>query len=271
MKVDYLFVIPLTPESTDNEIRRKLRACCFEQVQALKSSKKVWLLGDFETGIPDFEVIDTKGETKEDKLFEAGFLISRHSDMARYLVRLDDDDMINPALFDKIAAMPDYDCVHDNEHWFYDLSSGRCSTQKRAWIPNTAIHKMEHAITKVKAQGGSNLAGDFNFLFACDHSMAWHIHYTGMNIFLPEAEEPIYLRILSPRSRTAGGSDDFENTFPIYLSRFGTWKSPFPFQKDSLYPKLKAIWTNSEGELRTWVFPQKTFLSRFLNRINPNK
>lgn len=270
MKVDYLFVIPLTPESAGNQIRKELRDCCFEQITKLKASKKVWLLGPYHTNLPDFEVIETKGESKEDKLFEVGFLVNRTPEMARYLVRLDDDDMINPELFDKLAAL-DVDCMADRMHWFYDLSSARCSAQERPWIPNTAIQKMEHALTKVKSLGGSALAGDQNFLFALDHSKAWHKYYTGKAIHYTSPEEPLYLRILSPRSRTAGGSDDFENTFPIYLSRFGTWKSPFPFEKETLLPKLKAIWTNNEGELRNWVFPQKTFVSRFLNRINPGK
>jgi hypothetical protein len=271
MKVDYLFLIPLNPESASNDMRRALRKICLEQVSAIKASKKVWLLGTDNSLHPDFEAIKTAGRSKEDKLFEAGFLLEREKDTARYLVRLDDDDLVNPAVFDAAAKLPDFDCFYDHTHWFYDMSSGRCSTQQRPWIPNTAIHRMEHAMMKVPALGGSTLAGDDNFLFACDHSRAWHAYYTGMNLVKADQNNPLYLRVLSPRSRSAGGSDEFQETFPYYLQRFGTWKSHFPFQQEKLHPMLKQIWEGNEGPLREWTLPSKSFVSRFLNKIKTAK
>ncbi len=271
MTADFLFLIPLTPDSASNEIRRELRKRCFAQLERLQATKKVWLLGDFETDHPDFEVVSTRSITKEDKLFEAGFMLEKRPDIARFLVRLDDDDMINPALFDAIARMDDFDAYTDRTHWFYDLSSAHCSAQERTWMPNTIIHRFDHAIQKVKARGGSTLAGDTNFLFACDHSKSWHFYYTGKNVKVADPRNPVYLRILSPKSRSAGGSDDFEKTFPHYLMRFGTWKSMFPFDEEILAPALKDIWTKYEGPLRNWVFPKKSFVSRFLNKIKTTK
>lgn len=267
MTVDYLFLIPLNPESASNDMRRALRKVCLEQVSRITASKQVWLLGTDTSPVPGFEAIKTAGRSKEDKLFEAGFLLEKQAPSARYLVRLDDDDMVNPAVFDAAAAYPDFDCLYDNTHWFYDMSSGRCATQQRPWIPNTAIHAMEHAMKRVPAIGGSTLAGNENFLFACDHSRAWHAYYTGMRTRTTDPNNPLYLRILSPRSRSAGGSDEFEQTFPYYLQRFGTWKSPFPFEADTLHPTLKHIWESHEGPLRKWQLPGKSFVSRFLKKI----
>jgi len=271
MTVDYLFVIPLTPDSASNETRRELRRLCFQQLQKLKASKKVWLLGAKTTDIADFEAIHTSSRSKEDKLYEAGFLLEKNPKIARYLVRLDDDDLINPAVFDEMAGVAGFDCFADKLHWFYDLSSGRCSAQERPWIPNTAIHKMEHALQKVRALGGSNLADETNFLFACDHSKAWHLYYTGKNVRYANIKNPLYLRVLSPRSRSAGGSDDYQNTFPFYLPRFGVWKHHFPFEANPLHEQLKDIWLKNEGPLKVWSLPRKSFVSRFLNKLNPIK
>lgn len=270
MTTDFLFLIPLTPDKDSSDMRKALRKLCFAQLGKLKASKRVWLLGESEADDPDFDIVRTTGFTKEDKLFEAGFMLEKQSDIAKYVVRLDDDDLINPTVFDA-AASQEFDCLYDSVHWFYDLSSGRCSAQKRPWIANTAIHKTEHALAKVPATGGSRLAADTNFLFACDHSRAWHLYYGDKKTRQTDPDVPLYLRILSPRSRSSGGSDDFENTFPYYLSRFGPWKSPFPFDKEELLPTLKALWEEKEGPLREWILPEKSFVSRFLNKLNPVK
>ncbi len=268
MITDYLFLIPLTPDKSSSDMRKALRQLCFAQISKLNASKRVWLLSESEVDDPDFEVVKTGGYTKEDKLFEAGFALQQQPALARYLVRLDDDDLINPAVFDAMASS-DFDCLYDPVHWFYDLSSGRCSAQKRPWIANTAVHRMEHALTMVPTRGGSRLAADKNFLFACDHSQAWHLYYADKRTALTETDAPLYLRILSPRSRSSGGDDDFEQTFPFYLQRFGSWKSPFPFEDEQLHPALKQLWTEREGALREWELPQKSFVSRFLNKMRP--
>lgn len=270
MITDYLFLIPLTPDHASSDMRKALRKLCFAQLSKLNATKRVWLLSESEVDDPDFEVVKTRGFSKEDKLFEAGFLLKEQPQLARYIVRLDDDDLINPEVFDA-AATGDFDVMYDAVHWFYDLSSGRCSAQKRPWIANTAIHKAEHALAMVPARGGSRLAAETNFLFACDHSQAWHRYYADRNAQVCDPDHPLYLRILSPRSRTSGGSDDFENTFPFYLQRFGSWKSPFPFEAEALHSALKELWINREGALREWKLPQKSFASRFLNKMKPTR
>ncbi len=271
MALDYLFLIPLTPDKASSKMRKALRKLCFAQLSKLKASKRVWLLSESAYDDPDFELVKTRGISKEDKLFEAGFLLEQEKELPRYLVRLDDDDLINPAVFDRMAEAPDFDCLHDPVHWFYDLSSGRCSAQKRPWIANTAIMRTEHALAKVPAMGGSKLASDTNFLFACDHSQAWHLYFNGRDVRHSDENDPIYLRILSPRSVSSGGSDDFDLTFPFYLRRFGSWKSPFPFDKETLEPELRSLWIEMEGPLRDWKLPEKSFVSRFLNKLNPTK
>ena len=265
MQVDYLFLIPLMPAVKLDVQRAALRSLCFSQLKRLKSSHRVWLLGNADDEISDFELIKLQGTSKEDKLWEAGKILKAGlMPAARYIVRLDDDDLISPELFDEIAKS-DFDCYTDRYHQFYDLSSGKVSAQKRDWFPNTAIHKFEHALTQVPRLGGSEHAGESNFLFACDHSKAWHPFYENKNVKFTGKDNPLYLRVLNPGSVTA--IDNQMTNYIDYLAGFGNWKASFPLKNIKLKEQLEEIWVNDNGHLMTYKFPKKTMLKRVVERI----
>jgi hypothetical protein len=234
--LDYLFLIPTSPNLKEDSLRKDLQRLCFEQVEKLKSSYEVWLLGEAEVENPRFKNIDCKGTSKEAKLKEAGELLAGMSTSAKYLVRLDDDDLINPRVFDELAKR-DFDIAYDRKHFFYDLATDLASRQKRDWIPNTAILDFQKAMTKV--DDPRPLSADTersrsveNYLFACDHSRAWRIFFSGGNIVHPK--ESVYVRILNPESITATASGKFsENNYFRYLQGFGAWRAALP---EALFP-----------------------------------
>ncbi len=271
MKIETLFLIPLTPVEMLDKTREALRELCFRQLGKLHSSYRVWLLGDIENweGLPEhFECISTEGKTKEDKLFEAGKLLEMNTaDTFQHLVRLDDDDLINPAVFDANAS-GGFDCCVDSKHWFYDLSSGLLSRQKRDWFPNTMIHSFAHAMTKVAAIGGSEKAGAENYLFACDHSRAWKSYYENRKIEWVSSGNPLYIRVLNPGSITASAKETAaEDNYRIYLSTFGDWKADFPFENHALKQDLENIWMETSGKLKTYSFPKRTVLTKIIEHI----
>lgn len=265
MQVDYLFLIPLMPAEKLDAQRAALRRLCFSQLRALEASYRVWLLGDMEDEIADFEFIKVKGVSKEDKLWEAGKILEAgYTPPAKYVVRLDDDDLINPEVFDALAG-EEFDCCTDRHHTFYDLSSGKVSSQKRNWFPNTVIHRFKHAMQKVPVQGGSTLAGKSNFLFACDHSRAWHLYYADKSVEYTPKENPLYMRVLNPGSITAQQTSN--NEYAGYLSGFGSWKSPFPLKNAELQNELKEIWFQENDSFKEYGFPNKSILKRVFERI----
>lgn len=240
--LDYLFLIPTSPNLAEDSLRKDLQKLCFQQVAALNSTFVVWLLGDAEVDHPHFKSIDCKGTSKEEKLKEAGDQLAKFPQLAKYLVRLDDDDLINFEQFDLLAKR-DFDIAFDRKHFFYDLSTDLASNQKRAWIANTAITSYQKAMTKVDARSLSartdrsrtadtersrSVAEDGkNYLFACDHSQAWYPFFEGTQIVHPK--EPIYARILNPESITASADGEFsEKKYFRYLQGFGAWKATLP-------------------------------------------
>jgi len=268
MPADFLFLIPTTPENLLDDQRSELQLLCFNQILKLKSSRKVWILGDSKFQHDDFEVHNINASSKEDKLFLAGKkLESLKEPPAKNLVRLDDDDLINPEIFDKLSRLS-FDIAYDTHHWFYDLSSGLTSSQKRAWIPNTAIHRMDMAMEKVHRIGGSELSGKENYLFACDHSRAWQAFYEGKKVAHSNRENPLYLRILNNSSRTARHSagDESKNEYFRYLKTFGNWEKRFPL-KSSLKRELLEIGQLGGRSLESWNFPKPSFLQKIKSKI----
>ena len=260
--LDYLFLIPTSPNLTEGSLRKDLQKLCFQQVAALNSTFVVWLLGDAEIDHPHFKSIDCKGTSKEEKLKEAGDQLAKLPRLAKYLIRLDDDDLINPLVFDEMASR-EVDIAYDRKHFFYDLATDLASSQKRNWIPNTAIMNYQKAMTVVDARSLSagtersrsaaegsrsadtersrSVAEDGkNYLFACDHSRAWHPFFQGTQVVHPK--EPIYARILNPESITASASGEFsENNYFRYLQGFGKWKAALPESLEPLKPEIMKI------------------------------
>jgi hypothetical protein len=164
-----------------------------------------------------------------------------------YLVKLDDDDIIMPYTLER-GLQHDFDVYCDNYHTFYDCSSGVLTQQKRPWIASTCIHKKEHAWAK---QIGEGQADNFvNSLFYASHGRDWITFYANKKIVYAQPEFPVYVRVLSPTSITAGAK-----TFPVksiadielkqyhkYLRQFGIWSPQNITAFDQFRPLLENGW-----------------------------
>lgn len=268
MQVDYLFIIPLTPQSHLTSVRAELRKLCFTQLQKVDATKRVWLLGDLNE-LPDgFEHIELKATTKEDKLVETcGILKDSFLPPARYIVRIDDDDLINPGMFDRLSKA-DFDIAYDTHHAFYDLSSGWVSYQKRPWIANTSIHEFKHALARVEAFSGAKKAVEENFLIASDHSQAWHKYYESKKKLKLKKGDPLYIRVLNPNTRSAEKSNTSSSMeYANYLSQFGNWKGKFPFEPE-LNERLIGVWNDCNGALQKPKIPRKSKMAKIANLIS---
>lgn len=166
-----------------------------------------------------------------------------------YIVKLDDDDIILPNTL-QIASQLDFDCYCDAYHTFYDISSGVLTQQNRPWIASTCIHKKEHALIH---QNGEKRADNFiNSLFYGNHAKDWIAFYKSKKIIYADKKNPVYVRILSPTSITAGAK-----TFPVksvndidmthyykYLKEFGVWHNVVLNQFEQFKNDLSANWYN---------------------------
>ncbi|MEM9052268.1 MAG: hypothetical protein AAGC47_09475 [Bacteroidota bacterium] len=259
--LDFLFLVPLSPNLEEETLRGELQKLCFKQLDALSSSYQVWLLGEHDVDHQNFKSISCKGVSKEDKLKEVGDLLTKENQVAKYLVRLDDDDLINPKVFDSLAGQK-FDIAFDEKHCFYDLATNMSSVQERNWIPNTAVLKYSDALTRVKAIGGAKTEDGINYLFACDHSQTWHPYFENSDSI--RLIEPLYVRILNPSSITANVSGEFsEKNYFRYLQGFGTWEAQLPYSMSHLEDSLQRIRQKYFG-LPLKFKPKKSFFRRIL-------
>ncbi len=214
----FLFITPLTPSSMMNEVRYKLHQAYLNALDSqLYSNWEVLLVGEEEKTEGKKTYLKCSGITKGDKIQLAYTYINSLPDKPEYLIRLDDDDIISPMILEKVRDIK-FDCYADKYHSFYDLNSGLISQQKRDWLPNTVIHKMEHAL---QIYGEENKP-----LFTLDHSKYWHEYYRKKKVKWARKSHPVYLRILSETSITANrpGSNESSENYKKYLSGFGRWK-----------------------------------------------
>jgi hypothetical protein len=109
--------------------------------------------------------------------------------------------------------------------------------------------------------GGAVTDDGKNYLFACDHSRAWHPFFKGKRTI--KEKEPIYFRILNPQSITAGGRGEFdENKYFRYLQGFGTWKAELPAALTSVKSDLEKIRQKHFGAPLKFK-PKRGLLSRW--------
>lgn len=182
-------------------------------------------------------------------------------DWADYIVKVDDDDIVLPHTLE-IASKLDFDCYCDLYHTFYDFSTGRTTQQARPWMAATSIHKKEHAITINK---GIGIADNFSqSLFYGEHGADWITYYRDKKIVYAHPTTPLYVRILSPTSQSAGAKvypvsstrDTDMNAYRNYVRRFGSWNS-YPIKNWEKYPaELKILWEKFSGG--QFLEPEKT-------------
>ena len=222
---NFLFIIPLTPDSILNEERIHLRKLCFDAL--INQSYGNWqalLIGEssnYTHSDPRFIKINFEGK-KEEKLQIATAHILTQKIQSDYLIRLDDDDIINPNILEKLKTAS-FDVYSDCWHSFFHMASGKISQQVRVWFPNTCIQKTAHALTIF----GEFPKGEIThfkpapYLIENDHS-SFHKYYTNRhNVLFSQKKNPIYLRAIGSSSITAKNANDYNQ----YLQSFGYWKS----------------------------------------------
>jgi hypothetical protein len=201
----------------ENHIRHKLHRHYLKALlNADYSNFEVYLFGHLPSSIDgNINFINTDGKSKEQKLqFAKNFLLDSglRSD---YILRLDDDDILNPKAFQYVnQSKPDVYC--DLFHTFINVDSGLIAQQKRPWIPNTAIMKWELAF--------SNLFLDNALLFNFQHTV-WHRFVTDSKASVEYTKKfnPLYLRVLSSASITSRETQS-KSGFNQYLAQFGTFE-----------------------------------------------
>jgi N-acetyl sugar amidotransferase len=145
---------------------------------------------------------------------------------------LDDDDLISTTILKEIEDNKlDFDCLADKYHTYIDPAYIKISYSQGNWLPNTVIHKYEHAIKKCGALNDK--------LLVQDHAIFWHIYYADKNLVYTTRDNPVYYRILSPTSITSGsfsiGQKIDWNHYLKYLVGYGPWVNInrlFAFYKD---------------------------------------
>lgn len=265
----FLFVIPQSPKRIIGPFRQRLIDQSYRSLLAQTSNDwQALFLGEDERTEGNCHYIKSPFGTKEEKLHFVVDLLLAEQNLPEYIIRFDDDDLIHPDVLTSISNLQ-FDCYADLWHTFFDVSSGRCSSQKRDWLPNTVVHKTEHALESYGEYHyvvKSDLRGPH--LLQNDHSKWWHNYYKDKNVVYAPKGQPLYMRVLSPTSYTAGsvGAGDEKKNYAEYLSKFGNWADEVPLSYSKYTQKLLADWEELNGPL--WKIDKirsNSFFSRLGN------
>ena len=263
MSNTFLFIIPLTPESNLTPLRKELQQLCFNTLLSQTYSNwKALLIGAFKPeGTKDNRFIHISEEGyKELKLQHAVKYIQETNLKSDYIVRLDDDDLINPSIL-KHYATSQADVIVDLYQWFVEWESKRVSKDFKPWFANTVLHKSEHALAEFGeiAREGVAQLNDFIPLIATNHALM-HNYYKGKQIDFLDEEIPLYLRVINPDSITSKSVQSYQD----YLQKFGLWKEKFPVD----FIGLKAVGGTKKDigkyrfSLKKWLYI-KLSISKF--------
>lgn len=219
--IDYCFIIPRTPVLYRTPLRDFLWKACLHSLQAQEGKNWIAVIigPDEKLKHDQFVFFEQDLLPKQGKIQLALDWLGAQGNKPRFLVRLDDDDIVSCSSFQQHAA-GEYDCITDRHHSFFEISSGKIAQQKRPWFPNTILHRYEHAITIVEAE---TYTGP---LICHDHSAEWHRFYATKKVHYTKKNSPLYLRVLSPHSITSRASDAAQSghqQYMNYLLQFGDW------------------------------------------------
>lgn len=254
----FLFITHVTP----SRLRSTLRQSLYE-LQKLSLSEQTYgnwkqlVIGEDDIVRNSYLEVKLQATTKADRNAELIKIYERKEvkellENSDYILKLDDDDIISPTLLGSIASR-DFDLYYDNFHTFYDITSNSITQQERGWIASSCVHKTAHALSKLDAKGPDNYYQ--NSLLYSDHSKTWHTYYANKNKIAANPDHPVYLRVLSPTSITAGAKKfplvdtndiDFKQYYQ-YLKGFGYWQQAATTDFNFYLPKLKKAWTDFSG------------------------
>ncbi|HBH99986.1 MAG TPA: hypothetical protein PLU49_09980 [Saprospiraceae bacterium] len=199
MKLEkFLFVIPRTPVLYRQELREYLFQFTIKSLNNQTNRNWTAIVID-EVDFVDGNVIyiSSKAITKREKLLFAIDWIKCQDNLPEFMIRLDDDDWISPTALDEYSDTK-IDCITDRYQWMYDTINERFICPDYTWMPNTIIHKTNHALTIVDEQQTP--------LFASDHSKYFQLYYQAKKVKYTSRNSPLYLRILSPTNLSLSNS-----------------------------------------------------------------
>ncbi|MES2680981.1 MAG: hypothetical protein V4635_13900 [Bacteroidota bacterium] len=254
----FVFITHKTPAAKQSLLRKKLYELYLNSLNAQTYTNwKVLIIGEEERQDDRFKVvkIDAGSEVplKEQlkKIYDRADVIS-YLEQSDFIVKLDDDDIISPSILETMSKK-DFDICFDRYHTFYDVTSGVQTQQSRHWIPSTCIHKTQHALAPTDAAGNKNYFT--NSVLYTNHADVWHVYYADKKQVVAEKEHPVYLRVLSPTSITAGAKKlpldrvedvDF-NDYYRYLKTFGYWQTNYTRDFDQFKSALESTWKIFSG------------------------
>ena len=235
MSNTFIFVIPLTPEDSLTPLRRELQKFCIHSLisQNYPEWKALLIGSNLPKGAEDDRFIHLSKEGyKELKLQYAVKYIQETNLKSDYIIRLDDDDLINPSIL-KHYANSQADVIVDLYQWFIEWESKRVSKDFKPWFANTVFHKRKHALAEfgVIAREEVSQINSYVPLIATNHALM-HSYYKGKNIKFAPGNRPIYLRVINPDSITSNNGESYQG----YLRNFGLWKKQVPVD----FVELKA-------------------------------
>jgi hypothetical protein len=270
-KVKFVFLIPRTPKRFRNESRDSLWTLCKTALMQQRSNN--WtaiVLGDCEgeeLDVKHFKCLPFDDFDKIDKLRSGLQYIESWSQKPKYLIRLDDDDIISPTILQYIEQRNEqFDCYTEARQAVIDVVFLKISYFKAAWFPNTVIHSYHHAIQKC---GPKN-----EVLVLQHHDEFWHIYYARKRILLVNSRNQIYYRLLSPYSITSSASNTDNGNYweqhLAYLNGYGPWidlKKDFPYYISLNKIKFSYNGTHPKRSTKYWFLNTiKYAFNSFLNR-----
>ncbi len=249
MQKRFLFITHLSPESIRSSLRQGMIDTMQKSLyaQSYTNWKALWI-GEKEFEDKKIKEVAVKDKRALSEIYLRQDVLEYIND-CDYIVKLDDDDIILPNTLD-IASKSDFDMYCDKYHTFYDITSGVLTQQDRSWIASTCIHKKEHAfMDRTDNKATHNF---INSLFYGEHGKDWIGYYKNKNMVFANRKNPVYVRVLSPTSITAGAK-----TFPVksvndidinhyykYLKQFGVWKHVIISQFEQFKNDLSTSWFN---------------------------
>lgn len=264
----FLFIIPLTPSSHLTELRIELQKLCFESLlnQNYTNWKTLIIGEDKPLSCIDQRFIHIKVEgPKELKLQFATKYIKENKVEVDYIIRLDDDDMINPTILDKLKNTQ-ADAIVDLNHWFIEWETKIVSNEFRPWFPNSFFIKKDHALAKYGELTKKNIEIINESVSLIENSHAsMHNFFIQKQVLFISSSSPIYLRVLNRDSITSNAGQTYE----AYLSQYGNWSNSIPqdFQNiDKSSKELKWIKKGFYKKMKNKVylhFSKKKFLKLF--------
>jgi hypothetical protein len=239
-----------------SELRSELHS---EYINALlRQSNTSWtayLLGEDEDIKGNIHYIKCSGRTKEEKLLEIFPKLEQLIEEPKYIIRLDDDDIISLDILSKIEKLEgQYDVFVDRHQAMFDMYSGKCLEKEFPWWPSTIIMEYKDALT---------LQNEFaqKPLYACSHDLAFHKYYKERTTYFSKVGEPIYTRIFSPTSITFNQfkSNSDIKKYKRYIAQYGFWKYEQNVNVENLRDQFQAL---------AIKYFKKHYRTRFLYLVN---